>query len=109
MSQILNLSGAAQGRLIREGAISSAELIELHLARIAEVNPSLNAVVETLAGTARAAARESAARRAAGALRSPLDGVPFSIKDSIEVAGTVCTAGTLGLWHAPPFTALVTP
>ena len=102
MSHILNLSGAAQGRLIREGAISSAELIELHLARIPEINLALNAVVETLAEPARRAAHESDARRAAGALRSPIDGVPFSIKDSIEVAGTVCTAGTLGLRHAPP-------
>ena len=100
MSNILNLSGAAQGRLIREGAITSAELVELHLARIAEVNPALNAMVETLAESARRAAAESDARRAAGALRSAIDGVPFSIKDSIEVAGTVCTAGTLGLRHA---------
>lgn len=102
MSQILTLSGAAQGRLIREGGVTSAELIELHLARIAEVNPGLNAVAETLAEAARQAARESDARRAAGALRGPIDGVPFSIKDSIEVAGTVCTAGTLGLRRAAP-------
>jgi amidase len=97
-------SATAQGRLIREGALTSADLIESHLARIAEVNPTINAAVEVLADTARQAARESDARRAAGALRSPIDGVPFSIKDSIEVAGTVCTAGTLGFRNAPPST-----
>jgi amidase len=102
MNGILLLSGVAQGRMIREGAISSAELIEAHLARIDEVNPQLNAAAEILRDTAREAARESDARRAAGELRGPFDGVPFSIKDSIEVAGTVCTAGTLGFRHRPP-------
>jgi amidase len=102
MNQILDLSGAAQGRLIREGKISSLELVETHLARIEEVNPRLNAVVEVLAETARGAARETDLRRAAAALRGPFDGVPFSIKDSMEVAGTVCTAGTLGYRKAPP-------
>ncbi|HEV2447496.1 MAG TPA: amidase family protein [Candidatus Sulfopaludibacter sp.] len=98
----MRLSGTAMGRLVRAGPVSSIELIEAHLGRIEEANPSLNAVVETLADSARRAARESDARRAKGALLGPLDGVPFSIKDSIEVAGTVCTAGTLGFRNAPP-------
>jgi amidase len=102
MNPILALSGVAQGRLIREGAITSAALVEAHLARIEEENPRLNAVAEVLAESARTAARDADSRRAAGALRGPFDGVPFSIKDSIEVAGTVCTAGTLGYRNAPP-------
>lgn len=97
----LSFSGTHQGQLIRDGALTSADLIEAHVARIAEVNPALNAVVEVLAESARTAAKESDARRAAGVLRSPIDGVPFSIKDSIEVASAVCTAGTLGLCNAP--------
>jgi amidase len=87
--------------LIRQGEISSAELVEAHLERIAEVNPRLNAVVEVLAEPAREGARAADARRAGGALLGPLDGVPFSIKDSIEVAGSSCSAGTLGLRNAP--------
>lgn len=93
---MLELSGTAQGRLIREGEISSTDLVEAHLRRIDEVNPALNAVVEVLREPALRAARDSDQRRAAGTLLGPLDGVPFSVKDSIEVAGTVCTAGTLG-------------
>ena len=38
----------------------------------------------------------------AATLLGPLAGVPFSIKDSIEVAGTVCSAGTLGFRNNPP-------
>src|ERR1043165_2827364 len=99
---VLRLSGVAQGRLIREGALTSAELIELHLNRIRTVNPLWNAAVNLLDDAARHAAIASDRRRAAGSLRGPLDGVPFSVKNSIEVAGTIATAGTLGFEHAPP-------
>ena len=101
MTDILTLSGTAQGRLIREGSISSAELLEAHISRIEKVNPALNAVIEVLRDPARDAARMADRRRAERALLGPLDGVPFSIKDSLEVAGTVCTAGTIGLRNAP--------
>ena len=87
---------------VKEGRQTSAELVDSCLARIEEVDPALNCVVEVLADSARRAAAESDARRAAGKLLSPIDGIPFSIKDSIEVAGTVCTAGTIGFRHAPP-------
>jgi amidase len=90
MHAILALSGTQQARLIREGAISSAELIAAHLARIDEVNPALNAAIEIL--------REPDSRKLSG----PLAGVPFTIKDSIEVAGTVCSAGTLGYRNNAP-------
>jgi len=68
------------------------ELVEAHLEQIAKVNPSINAVVEVL--NAIPAARE--ADRTLSSESGPLHGVPFSTKDSIEVKGTVCTAGTLG-------------
>jgi amidase len=102
MTEVLELSGTAQGRLIRDGQISSAELVEAHLRRIADVNPRLNAVVEVLGERALRCAQAADRRRADGAMLGPLDGVPFTIKDSIEVAGTVCSAGTTGRRNAPP-------
>lgn len=90
MNEILALSGVAQAALIRNRKISPEELFQLHVERIAEVNPAINAVVELL---------QYAAPRP-----GPLSGVPFSIKDSIEVAGTVCSAGTLGYRNAPKST-----
>jgi amidase len=102
VNKILSLSGTGQARLIRKGEITSEELVRAHLDRIAEINPSLNAAVEVLEGPALAASREADGRYAKRAPLSPLDGVPFSVKDSIEVAGTVCTAGTLGYKNAPP-------
>jgi amidase len=86
MNEVLALSGTAQARMIRNREISSDELVNAHLRRIEQVNPSLNAVVEVLGASPH--------------VEGPLAGVPFSIKDSIEVKGAVCTAGTLGLRSA---------
>lgn len=93
---ILRHSGTRQAELIRAGAVSSLELVRAHLARIDEVNPKLNAAVEILRESALRAAQEVDRRRAAGEPMRPLEGVPFSVKDSMEVEGTVCSAGTLG-------------
>jgi amidase len=86
--------------MIRDGALSSTELVKAHLARIELVNPALNAVIEILREPALRAAEAVDRRRAAGEPLRPLEGVPFSVKDSIEVEGTVCSAGTIGLKHA---------
>jgi amidase len=90
MNEILALSGVAQAALIRDRKISPEELFRLHLERIAEVNPAINAAIEVLPFSASA--------------EGPFKGVPFSIKDSIEVAGTVCSAGTLGYRNTPKST-----
>lgn len=76
--------------------ISSVELVDLFLRRIEAVNPKLNAMVAQRAEAARADARTADRDRARGALRGPLHGIPFSIKDSIDTAGLVTTAGTAG-------------
>jgi amidase len=102
MNPTLALSGAQQAELIRRGEVSSVELVRLHLERIAEVNPAINAVVGTMERTALTAALEADHRRARGATLRPFEGVPFSVKDSIEVAGCVCTAGTLGFRDQTP-------
>jgi len=54
------------------------------------------------ADRARAMAQASDALRAAGVVRSPLEGLPVSIKDLFDVAGQVTTAGSVVLKDAPP-------
>jgi amidase len=88
--------------MVRGGEISAVELISEHLARIEEINPTLNAVVEVLPASALREAALVDERRARGETLRPFEGVPFSIKDSIEVEGTVCSAGTLGYGSNPP-------
>ena len=71
------------------------------LARIAEVNPRINAVI-ALAEDAREQARASFVRLARGEIDGPLHGVPFTIKDSLDTAGLVTTAGTIGWRNRVP-------
>jgi amidase len=105
LTRILALSAREQARLVRKRQISSGELVAAHLERIARVNPALNAAVQVAGDRALDDAAAADRELAAGTLRGPLHGVPFSIKDSIEQAGTRCTAGTMGRKDAPLSTA----
>jgi amidase len=98
----LSLSAIRQAALIRSRKISSVELVRAHLDRIAAVNPAINAVVEVMSSRALAAAEAADAALARGECSGAFHGVPFSVKDAIETAGTRCTAGTLGRADAPP-------
>jgi len=100
MDEVLSLSATGQARLIRERKIGAAEMVEAHLRHIQRIDVSLHAVTELLAGRAIREARAADNSEP----RGPFHGVPFSIKDSIELAGAVCTAGTVGRRAAPPST-----
>ena len=65
------------------------------LDRIAAVNPRINAVV-ALADDSRDRARAADAALDRGDDVGPLHGVPMTIKDSLDTAGLVTTAGTIG-------------
>jgi len=60
--------------LLRKGDVSPTELLDEALARTAEVNPKINAVIHLMEGRARDAI-------AAGLPEGPFRGVPFLIKD----------------------------
>jgi fatty acid amide hydrolase len=86
--------GAAElARMIAKGEASALEVVDAHIKRIESVNARLNAVVIKLYGEARGAARDVDAARARGELLPPLAGVPITIKESIDLAGTPSTAG----------------
>jgi amidase len=84
---------ARQAELVRSGEVSSRELVELYLERIARLDPQLNAFRVVLAERALAEAGQADARRRSGEER-PLLGVPIAIKDNMDVAGEVTTHGT---------------
>ncbi|MFI6513810.1 amidase family protein [Streptosporangium sp. NPDC050855] len=93
MNEVLFLPASEAAGMIRRREISSAELTEALFARIDAVGPALNAVVELR--------REEALRDAAAADRAlargretgPLHGVPMTIKDAFDVAGSHTTWG----------------
>jgi amidase len=74
--------------------ISARELLDLHLERIEQVNPQVNAVVSLDADRAReqaAAADEATAR---GERTGALHGLPFAFKDTHQAAGWRTTFGS---------------
>ncbi len=79
--------------LIRAGDLSPTDLVERCLGRI-EHSASLNAFITVLADRARAEARTAEREMASGHYRGPLHGVPVSVKDLIDVAGTPTTSGS---------------
>jgi amidase len=97
-------SATDQAAAIRDGTLSSAELLESHLARIEQHNPALNAIVTLDAEHARTRARAADAARARGEDWGPLHGVPVTIKDAIATAGLRTTGGYAPLADYVPAT-----
>ena len=89
-------SATTLAKAIRDKKVSSAEVVNAYLQRIEQVNPQLHAVVQLTAEAARTHAHEADATLARGDVKGPLHGVPFTVKDTIETVGVVCTAGTKG-------------
>ncbi|MEV4737689.1 MULTISPECIES: amidase [unclassified Microbacterium] len=90
---------------LKTGAATSVDLVDAYLARIAAYDApgtatALNAVV-VANPEARAEAEASDARRARGETRGPLDGIPYTAKDSYLVRGLTAASGS------PAFAELV--
>ena len=91
---------AKQAELVREGQVSSRELVELYVERIERLDPELNAFRTVMAERALTEAEQADARRSQGDER-PLLGVPIAVKDAeMDVAGEVTTHGTAA-WVEP--------
>ena len=89
-------------RLIRTRQLSSREVVQAHLDRIAAVNPKINAVVTLMADAALDGADAADQAVASGAHLGPLHGVPFTIKDSLDTLGVPTQRGSrLFLGHLP--------
>lgn len=96
------LGAAELAAAIRDGAISAQAVVEQHLERIAAINPCVNAITTVLSEEARAAARAADDARRSGRPLGSLHGVPFTIKDNIDVAGSPSTWGLPARAHAVP-------
>ena len=90
------LSASEIAEAIRAKRLSSREVVEAHLERIAAINPKLNAIVQLTADAARRQAAEADAALMRGEAKGALHGVPVTIKDTLETEGVICTGGTLG-------------
>ncbi len=100
MTGLWKLTALELARHIATKEVSCAEVVDAHLKRIHEVNPALNAIVRVLDAEARAAARAADDSIARGEPLGPLHGVPFTVKENIDMAGMPTTWGVVPLAHA---------
>ncbi len=90
------------------GRTTSRELVLLYLARIAQYEHTLNAVI-TVSPTALAEADALDRERAAGRVRGPLHGIPIALKDNIHTTNMPTTGGALAFkGMIPPYEATLT-
>jgi amidase len=93
---------------IKEGRVTSRELVTQYLLRIALYNRKLNAVITVNPN----ALREADARdreRAQGKLRGPLHGIPIALKDNMHTTDMPTTGGALAFSGlTPPYEATLT-
>jgi amidase len=86
-------SATAIARAIRDGEVTASEMLERFLARVDRLNGPINAIVVQDRDGARARAAAADEARSAGAALGALHGVPITVKESYQVAGTPTTFG----------------
>jgi amidase len=100
MGEIWRRSATELAGAIAGGELSAVEVVQSHLDRIEAVNPAVNAVTLVLAEDALQAAKEADRAVAAGEPLGVLHGVPFTIKENLDVAGSATTQGVPALADA---------
>lgn len=80
--------------LIRAKQLSSREVVQAYLDRIAEINPKINAIVTLMAEDALKGADAADAAVKNGQGTGALHGVPFTIKDCLDTAGVLTQRGS---------------
>jgi amidase len=98
MNELVQRTATELAAMIRRREVSSREVVEAHLARIAAVNGTVNAITVVLADDALAAADAADRSEPTGALH----GVPVTIKENIDLIGSATTDGLPALEHAIP-------
>jgi aspartyl-tRNA(Asn)/glutamyl-tRNA(Gln) amidotransferase subunit A len=87
---------------ILSGAINARGVVDAILARITAINPKVNAFTDVVAERARQTADSLDARRKSGEALGPLAGVPFAVKNLIDIAGLPTRAGSKINRDLPP-------
>jgi amidase len=80
-------------RSLRRGELTATDLLRQYLARVARLNPRLNAVCVLDADRAMARASAADAALARGDIWGPLHGLPMTVKEAFDVPGLATTWG----------------
>jgi fatty acid amide hydrolase len=92
-NNLQDLSAREIARLIAARELSSAEAVEYFIARLSAVDDKLNAVTVDLYDSARKTAADTDKKLAQGEKLGPLAGLPVTIKECFDLAGTATTYG----------------
>ena len=87
---------------IGTGELTSRDVVAAHLDRISAVNPLVNAITVALGEQAFCLADAADKALELGLPAGPLHGVPFTVKETIDVAGSATTFGIVGMRNAMP-------
>ncbi|WP_193047411.1 amidase [Mycolicibacterium baixiangningiae] len=107
--ELLDTPAEALRSAYRTGEVTPQDILEHTLDRINRTNPVINALAFVAVESARDAARASGERWAAGTPRSPLDGLPVTIKDSVHATGMPWRHGCAANRHLPDSTGDAPP
>ena len=93
---------------LKDGSVTSHELVLQYLIRIATYEDKLHAAI-TVNPNALKEADERDRERAAGKIRGPLHGIPIALKDNIQTTDLPTTGGALAFVNlVPPYDATLT-
>jgi amidase len=93
---------------LKDGRVTSHELVQQYLIRIATYEDKLHAAI-TVNPNALKEADERDRERAAGKIRGPLHGIPIALKDNIQTTDMLTTGGALAFANlTPPYEATLT-
>src|SRR5262249_21615732 len=105
---VVEASIADMRKALREKRVTSRELVEQYLLRIAVYNPKLHAAI-SVNPKALEEAEQLDRERGRGKIRGPLHGIPIALKDIIHTTNLPTTGGALALdGFVPPYEATLT-
>ena len=104
MTELWQQSALELAAMVRNGDTTSRAVVEAHLSRIDAVNGDLNAIVRRLDDEALAAADAADAAVARGDAAGRFHGVPFTVKENIDLVGSPTTQAVVAFADALPQT-----
>ena len=92
---------------MEEGRITSRDLVEAHLVRIAMYEEVVNATIAVNPNALQDAERLDQ-ERAEGNVRGPLHGIPIALKDNVHTMDVATTGGAMAFEdYIPPYLSLI--
>ncbi|WP_010647340.1 amidase [Oceanobacillus massiliensis] len=90
---IIDMDATSLGNAIRNGELTSVDVVHTYIEHIMRVNPEINGMVEERFDKALEEAKELDAMLEKNQIKGPLHGVPISMKESLNVLGMKTTGG----------------